>query len=95
MYILCSMNTVISVKLDKDIKESAQEVAKSAGLTLSTLISAYLRQVVATRRIELYAPETMTPNLEKLIVEVEAELKSGKISKEFDNVSDFLADLKI
>jgi len=95
MYILCSMNTVISVKLDKNIKESAQEVAKSAGLTLSTLISAYLRQVVATRRIELYAPETMTPNLEKLIVEVEAELKSGKISKEFDNVSDFLADLKI
>jgi len=89
------MNTVISVKLDKNIKESAQEVAKSAGLTLSTLISAYLRQVVATRRIELYAPETMTPNLEKLIVEVEAELKSGKISKEFDNVSDFLADLKI
>lgn len=89
------MNTVISVKLDKDIKESAQEVAKSAGLTLSTLIGAYLRQVVATRRIELYAPETMTPNLEKLIVEVEAELKGGKISKEFDNASDFLADLKI
>ena len=94
MYILCSMNTVISVKLDKNIKESAQEVAKSAGLTLSTLIGAYLRQVVATRRIELYAPETMTPNLEKLIVEVEAELRSGKISKEFDNASDFLADLK-
>ncbi len=94
MYILCSMNTVISVKLDKDIKESAQEVAKSAGLTLSTLISAYLRQVVATRRIELYAPEAMTPNLENLIAEVEAELKSGKISKEFDNAPDFLADLK-
>jgi addiction module RelB/DinJ family antitoxin len=88
------MNTVISVKLDKDIKESAQEVAKSAGLTLSTLIGAYLRQVVATRRIELYAPETMTPNLEKLIAEIEADLKSGDISKEFDNTSDFLADLK-
>jgi len=94
MYILCSMNTVISVKLDKNIKESAQEVAKSAGLTLSTLISAYLRQVVATRRIELYAPEPMTPNLEKLIAEVEGELKSGKASKEFDNIDDFLADLK-
>ena len=59
------MNTVISVKLDKDIKESAQEVARSAGLTISALINSYLRQVVATRRIELYAPESMTPNLEK------------------------------
>lgn len=88
------MNTVISVKVDKDIKASAQEVAKSAGLTLSTLVNSYLRQVVATRRIELYAPEPMTPHLEELIAEVEAELKSGKASKEFDSVEDFLNDLK-
>jgi len=88
------MNTVISVKLDKDVKTSAQEVAKSAGLTLSSLVNAYLRQVAATRRIELYAPEPMTPKLEKLIAEVEAELQSGKASEEFTNVEDFLADLK-
>ena len=88
------MNTVISVKLDKDVKASAQEVAKSAGLTLSTLVSAYLRQVAATRRIELYAPEPMTPRLTALIAEVEAELSSGQVSQPFDNVDDFLADLK-
>jgi addiction module RelB/DinJ family antitoxin len=88
------MNTVISVKVDKEVKASAQEVASSAGLTLSALVNAYLRQVAATRRIELYAPEQMTPKLEKLIEEVEAELKSGKASKEFDDVDEFLADLK-
>lgn len=86
--------TVISVKLDKSVKISAQEVANSAGLTLSSLVNAYLRQVAATRRIELYAPEPMTPKLEKLIAEVESELKAGKVSKKFDNVEDFLADLK-
>lgn len=88
------MNTVISVKLDKDVKESAQAVAKSAGLTLSTLVNTYLRQVAATRRIELYAPEPMTPNLEKLIAEVEAELKVGRASKSFHTAEEFLADLK-
>jgi addiction module RelB/DinJ family antitoxin len=88
------MKTVISVKIDKDVKTSAQEVANSAGLTLSTLVNAYLRQVAATRRIELYAPEQMTPKLEKLIEEVEAELRSGKASKPFDSVDEFLADLK-
>ncbi len=88
------MNTVISVKIDKDVKASAQEVANNAGLTLSTLVNAYLRQVAATRRIELYSPEPMTPKLEKLIEEVEAELKGGKASKEFDSVEEFLADLK-
>ncbi|QQR52826.1 type II toxin-antitoxin system RelB/DinJ family antitoxin [bacterium] len=88
------MNTVISVKIDKDVKASAQEVAHSAGLTLSTLVNAYLRQVAATRRIEIYAPEQMSPKLEKLIEEVEAQLQSGQASKEFDNVEDFLTDLK-
>ena len=87
-------NTVISVKVDKDVKASAQEVANSAGLTLSSLVNTYLRQVVATRRIELYAPEPMTPKLEKLIEEVESELKSGKTSKKFDSVEEFRADLK-
>ena len=70
-YILSSMNTVISVKIDKDVKEAAQEVANSAGLTISTLVNSYLRQVAATRRIEIYSPEQMTPKLEKLIEEVE------------------------
>ncbi len=87
-------NTVISVKIDKDVKASAQEVASSAGLTLSTLVNAYLRQVAATRRIELYAPEQMTPQLSKLIAEVESELEDGKASKQFSNAEDFLADLK-
>ena len=88
------MNTVISVKIDKDVKESAQEVAKSAGLTLSTLVNAYLRQVAATRRIELYSPEPMTPKLEKLIAEVEGSIRAGNVSKPFDDVDDFIADLK-
>ena len=94
MYILCSMNTVISVRTNSDIKNAAQQIAKSVGLSLSDLINSYLHQVVATRRIELYAPEPMTPHLENLIAEVEAEIQSGKVSKKFTNAKDFLKDLK-
>ena len=88
------MNTVISVKIDKDLKILAQALAKNAGLTLSTLVNIYLRQFVATRRIEIYSPEPMTPKLEKLIANIEKELKSGNVSKKFDDVEKFLADLK-
>jgi addiction module RelB/DinJ family antitoxin len=94
LYILCSMSTVISVRTDKNIKKAAAQVARSAGITLSSLINSYLRQVVATRRIELYAPEPMTPRLESLVAEVEAELANGKVSKKFSNADDFLTDLK-
>jgi len=86
--------TVISVKLDRDVKESAQGVAKSAGLTLSSLVNAYLRQIAATRRIEFFVPEEMTPQLENLIAEFEEDLKNGKVSRAFTDVDDFLADLK-
>jgi addiction module RelB/DinJ family antitoxin len=88
------MNTVISVRTNSKIKNAAQQIAKSAGISLSSLINAYLRQVVATRRIELYAPEPMTPKLEGLIAEVEAELQAGEVSKKFTNSQDFIADLK-
>ena len=94
-YILCSMNTtVISVRVDRDVKESAQSVAKSVGLNLNTLVNSYLRHISATRRIELFAPEPTTPKLEQLIAEVEAELAAGKASKPFDNVADFIVDLE-
>lgn len=88
------MNTIISVRIDTKLKESAQEVAQSAGLKLGTLINAYLRQIVATRRIEFFAPEQMTPKLEGLIAEIEAEIQSGKVSKKFDSTDEFLIDLK-
>jgi addiction module RelB/DinJ family antitoxin len=88
------MHTVISVKVDKDVKDAAREVAQSAGLTLSSLVNAYLRQVVATRRIELYAPEQMTPKLEELIADVEAEVAAGGVSKVHNNVDELVRDLK-
>jgi addiction module RelB/DinJ family antitoxin len=88
------MKTTISVSVDKDAKDSAQAIAKSAGLNLSTLVNAYFNQLAATRRIEFYAPEPMTPKLEKLIAEVEAEIATGNISAPFANAEDFLTDLK-
>jgi addiction module RelB/DinJ family antitoxin len=88
------MNTVISLRIDKSVKKSAQEVADSMGIKLGTLINALLRQVVATRRIELYAPEVMTPKLERLISQVQQVVKSGKISKTHTTVKDFITELK-
>ena len=87
------MKTVMSVKIDKDVKASAQEVAKSVGLTVSALVNAYLRQIVATRRIEFYAPEPMTPKLERLIGRVEKEVLEHGTVGPFSSVEDFLRKL--
>lgn len=88
------MTTVTTIKLDSDLKDQATILAKSTGLTLSGIINSYLRQIVATRRIEIYAAEDMTPNLEKLIAQVEASIAAGNVSRGFSNAQDFIADLR-
>jgi len=88
------MNKVITIKTDESTKLAAQALARDAGITLSSLINSYLKQVVATRRIEIYAPEQMTPRLEKFIEQVELDRAAGEVSESFDDVDGFLQDLK-
>jgi antitoxin component of RelBE/YafQ-DinJ toxin-antitoxin module len=66
------------IKLDKDLKNNAQDVAKRFGIPLSTLIKAYLKEITATGRVEFTATETMTPQMENIIGRAEAEIKAGK-----------------
>lgn len=88
------MKIAISIKVDEDVKRQAQQVAKDAGLTLSSLVSAYLTNIAATRRIEIFAPEPMTPKLEKLIAEVEAERKRGKTYGPFKTAEEMIESLR-
>lgn len=88
------MSTVISVRVGRQIKTDAQAVAESLGFSLSSLINAYLRQLIATRRVDFFAPEPMTPKLEKLIGQAESDIHAEKLSRAFDNADDFLSDLK-
>ncbi len=87
------MKKIITVKTDEATKKAAQELAKEMGLTLNALINSYLKQVIVTRHVELYAPEPMTPRLEKLLGEAEEEIKKGEVSRAHDNIEDFLEDL--
>ncbi len=87
------MSKVITIKTDEETKKAAQQLASDAGLTLSSLINSYLKQVVATRHIDIYAPEQMTPKLEEMIAQVEKEIKNGDTAGPFNSVDDFLDSL--
>lgn len=86
-------STVITIKTDPETKKAAEDLAADAGLTLDELVNCYLKQVVATRHIDLRIPQKMTPKLEKLLGEAEADIKRGDVSGPYDNVEDFLKDL--
>ena len=100
-YILGSMSTtkasdttVMSVKVKKDLKAKAQAVAGQYGIPLGTLLNAYMHQLVLTGQVYFPAVEVATPQMEKIIAEIEAERRDGKTIGPFETVEEFIADLE-
>lgn len=83
----------MSFKIDKMLKIRAQETAKSIGIPLSTLINAYLNDMVTTGRVEFTASEKMTPQMERIIEQVELEIANGETYGPFNNAEDMIDSL--
>lgn len=68
----------VTIKIDADLKQDAQKLAKSLGLSLSAIIENKLRQVVRERRIifeEEFVPNEKTA---KELRQIEADVKAGR-----------------
>ena len=70
--------SVINVKTDSDIKKNAQKVAEELGLSLSTVINAYLRQFVRNREIRLTVAPRMSAELEEFLGHVEEDIRKKR-----------------
>lgn len=68
----------VTIKIDADLKQDAQKLAKSLGLSLSAIIENKLRQAVRERRIVF--EEELIPNEEttKELHRIEADVKAGR-----------------
>lgn len=80
---------VVNVKIEPKLKALAQKRAKKLGVPLSQIIHTQLLNFTRGERVELPA-ERMTPHLEKLISEVEAEIARGEVSPAFNDVDDMM-----
>ena len=75
MYTLVTMQTVIHLRADKEVKENAQKLARELGLNLSDVINASLRTFIRTRTVIFSDSPQMTPELEKYLEKVEEDIK--------------------
>lgn len=79
----------ITIKIDSTIKADAQKLAKSLGLSLSAIIENQLRKVVEDRRVVFEEQLTPTPYLQKIIDEVEEDIKHNRnMSGPFNTVEE-------
>jgi addiction module RelB/DinJ family antitoxin len=87
--------TTINIKADKDVKENAQKVARELGIPLSTIINAYLNQLIRTKKVHFFVDKELKPSIKKRLDRLSREAKNGKnLSPTFKNVSEAIRYLR-
>lgn len=83
------MKTVTSVKIDKEIKDSATALAQELGLSLSSVINATLKKFVIERRVVLSVAPEFNKKTEEEFLKMREDVKNNKnISDVYTNLSD-------
>lgn len=89
------MNTTLHVTMDRQTKDAAAKLASEMGLDLSTVVKASLKTFVQTGSFHVERSFRMTPFLEKIIANAEADLKKNKnISPNFSDAKKAMTWLK-
>lgn len=89
------MKTIINVKSEKSLKQSAEIYAKELGLSLSDLVNLSLRYVVTTRSIVLDSRPEPNEETKQILKEVLADIQSGKnLSPRFSDTASAFKWLK-
>jgi DNA-damage-inducible protein J len=84
-------SAVINVKTHPDTKAQAQKVAQELGLSLSSIVNAYLKQLIQTKKVEFSVKEEPSEYLIQALKESQADIKAGRVSPTFDNAQDALS----
>ena len=91
------MNTaVINIKTQPEVKLKAQAIARQIGVSLSSLINAYLKQFIKTKSITFSAREEEIPNAAtlKVLRKAEENYKKGNTSPAFKTGEEAVAWLE-
>ena len=93
MYIMVYMNTILNIKTDKALKDSAKELAAELGVPLSTAINAFLKQFVRDRELTVTASYKPSVYLRGVLAESDKEIRQGKVKGPFAGVENLVKSL--
>lgn len=69
--------TLLTVKIDKVLKKSAQQVAETIGIPLGTLVNSMLKQMVRNKEVNLYISYQPSKSLIESLKQAEKEIAAG------------------
>ena len=72
------MKTILNVKVDKEEKEKAKQIASQMGLPLSAIVNAHLREFIRTREFTVRLEPRLKPEVEKDLLKMSKEYHNNK-----------------
>ena len=83
--------TSMSIRLDSDVKEQAQQVFNNLGMDMTTAINIFLRQAIQYQGL----PFDVRLDESRKLLEVLTDLDQNRnMSQSFESVSDLMEDLR-
>ena len=75
------MKTVMSFKVDKDVRDRARKVAKKIGVPLSMVVNRQLKQFAKDQRIEFGEPLVPNAKTRKILDKALRDIREGREDK--------------
>ena len=83
--------TSMSIRLDSEVKEQAQQVFNNLGMDMTTAINIFLRQAIQYQGL----PFDVRLDENRKLLEVLTDLdKNRNMSQSFESISDLMEDLR-
>ncbi len=80
------MNTaIINIRTKVKVKQEAQKVAGDLGFSLSSLLNAYLKDLIKSKTVHFSLEEKPNAYLRKVLKESDRDIKAGRVSPTFTN----------
>jgi addiction module RelB/DinJ family antitoxin len=85
---------VINVKTHPEIKNQAKKIAEELGFSLSSLVNAYLKQLIKTKTV-VFSTSSEIPSdyMIKMLRQAKREIKERKVSQSFTDSNEALSYL--
>jgi len=89
------MNTTLTIKTEKKLRNDAKRTADELGVPLTTVINALLRQFVREKELTVSVDPKPTKAKLALWEKISAEMDKGIAVKSFDNAKELIASLRL
>lgn len=88
------MQTMLSIKIDKKLKEKAQEVAHALGVSLNAVINQNIKQFVSERQVTFTDHPVLNKRTQKLLAKLSKDADEGKnMVGPFDSFDEMIKSL--